>query len=82
MIDKGNVNEYWLLILVCLFEMKYEKSEGVLGLRHQFLNKFPNKQRILEKLMKKCGQENRLCQSFQENFGKKAMQIYNEFFGE
>ena len=79
---KKNVNMYDKFRLVCLFCLKYEKTDNAISLQKMFEEQHPTEDMIyrLNQLIQRCGNIKRMQKNIGGYLGEKAFQIYKEFF--
>lgn len=79
---RKNVGMYDKFRLVCLFCLKYERTEQAASLQRAFEDQHPTEDMVarLNALLARCGNTKRVQKSFGGYLGDKAFQIYKEFF--
>ena len=79
---KRNVAMYDKFRLVCLFCLKYEKSDNAISLQKLFEEQHPTEEMVyrLNQLIQRCGNNKRVQKNMGGFLGDKAFQIYKEFF--
>ena len=81
-LSKKNVQIYDKFRLVCLFCLKYERTDQAIQLQKMFEDLHPTEDMLqrLNQLMLRCGNTKRVQKSFGGYLGEKAFQMYKEFF--
>jgi len=79
---RKNVAMYDKFRLVCIFCLKYERTEQAVAIQRMFEEQHPTEDMVsrLNALLAKCGNTRRVQKSFGSFLGDKAFQIYKEFF--
>ena len=82
MLAKRSLHIYDKFRLVCLFCLKYERTDQALALQRLFeeLKPTPEMMQQLNKLFTRCGNAKRVQKTFGGYIGEKAFQIYKEYF--